>query len=756
VPSNLYDQWLEEIAKFVNKGKSMKGRWQSGMSPKDCPWKIFAMSNVAPLTNVTAESIADVDVVLCSYRLLYSQVYQARRKAVLGRSDNRGLSQIVHQTSELLSHRTLIANGRKGETSVNDWRQLKFPLLEMFYWRRIVFDEFHELESFDSLQQNSLQHFRAHYRWGLTGTPPVDSNAGVIFMSSLFRIDLPGYLPTGKASETAGHDRVDISAWEGDRLLTENADNFLRNYCRQNTADLPHIGLEEHVLPILHTPAERALYLGQAHDAPDMEGADTFENPQSLQALEKLLKLCSHFQAQGDNSGNAKEEVLRIGEQKDKRVVKALNQLSRCARALFLLESKLPTTAPGTAGATTVQSSWRQTLAKTAEELAAEGDNAATAAEALKKETSAVEQQGLQQIFDLLEGHRAREEQLLGYLGLPEPRFGHTREQWCKLYDMPIATPALKKLIDAQAKEQQGNARELRDAKASQEFFRRTVNALQEEGNTEARTCSVCLEDNLPLSKLAITKCAHTFCIGCLTETVKTFQSCSICRQALTAADITPVSRELEAPPPPIASSGSASSSSAGPLKVVETAADDPYKRYGSKLATLAHKLRELRAEDPTAKVIVFVQFDDLKRKVAAALHEFGISAAMLQGQVGQRANVIREWQQNASSSTFVLMLSLAQSASGTNLTAASHVVFLHPMLAPTAELAVAHELQAIGRARRHGQPRDVVHVWRLVTRDTIEQTLTERHQATLWERESAAALARAQAVPAVPQVPFI
>merc|ERR1719162_1354837 len=114
----------------------------------------------------------------------------------------------------------------------------------------------------------------------------------------------------------------------------------------------------------------------------------------------------------------------------------------------------------------------------------------------------------------------------------------------------------------------------------------------------------------------------------------------------------------------------------------------------------------------------------------------------MLQGQVGQRANVIREWQQNASSSTFVLMLSLAQSASGTNLTAASHVVFLHPMLAPTAERSVAHELQAIGRARRHGQRKDVVHVWRFVTVGTVEQDLTQRHQSELWAREQARDLA--------------
>merc|ERR1712007_158138 len=63
--------------------------------------------------------------------------------------------------------------------------------------------------------------------------------------------------------------------------------------------------------------------------------------------------------------------------------------------------------------------------------------------------------------------------------------------------------------------------------------------------------------------------------------------------------------------------------------------------KYGSKLASVVMKLRELRHEDPTAKVILFVQFEDLKRKVAAALAEFDIPSAQLQGTVLQRTAVI-------------------------------------------------------------------------------------------------------------------
>jgi len=283
---------------------------------------------------------------------------------------------------------------------------------------------------------------------------------------------------------------------------------------------------------------------------------------------------------------------------------------------------------------------------------------------------------------------------------------------------------------------------------SSFEFFKRMVKSLADNADPEARTCSVCMEDDLPLDRLAITPCAHSFCTECLRATVEKFKACSICRQTLSLKDIHPIARELHSIKPEEAAeheggSSASTSSSAGPPPPTtpvkpETVVDPRYLGYGTKLGAVVQKLQELRAFDATAKVILFVQFEDLKRKVSAALSEFGIPNATLQGGAAQRAKVIRDWQNNVSSATFVLVLSLQHSASGTNLTAASHVVFVHPMLAPTAEQSIAYELQAIGRARRHGQRRDVVHVWRFVTADTLEQTLTQRHQAVLWSKGSA------------------
>jgi len=715
VPSNLFDQWLNEISKFLWDGRPLRQHMQGGWSRENCPLKIFAMSNVSPLGRAKASDVADADVVICSYRLLYSQIYLKRRQEITNNSSR--LSHLRGKVNGLMQGTHSMVSGRKSGCSVNDWKELEFPVLEMFYWRRIVFDEFHELESFESAQQNSLQFLRAHFRWGLTGTPPVDNNAGVIFMSSLFRIDLPGYLADGfQGGRATGPDLED---WESDRLLTESAARFLDDYVRQNTAELPHIRLEEHVVQINHTAAERALYLGQAHEAPDYNGDDAFRSEENVSALERLLKLCSHFQVGGaDEIQNANEECGRISDQKERRLVRARNQVRRCARVIILLQRLLDKRSKKR------KIAWSAEMEKMKAKLKAEGTAAKELVEDVEKEEEAARGEAHEDFLSYLDGHRPRSEEMIQSLGWVQPKRG-VIEDWKIFMESSMEVASLEKMLISQGGEQAQNLWELHEAGSSMDFFKRTVAALAK-GKPEDRICNVCMEEDLPLARLAITPCAHAFCIGCLRESVAKFSKCSLCQRPLQQKDVRPLVSELEEkcekkepePTPQLSSQG---------VRL---------DKYGTKLAVLVNKLHELRRQDGEAKVILFVQFDDLKRKVCSALREFGIPCTTLQGGVGTRAGIIRDWQNNPQSETFVLLLSLAQSASGTNLTAASHVVFLHPMLAPNAERAVGYEMQAIGRARRHGQKRSVVHVWRFVTADTLEQKITEIHQGALWRVE--------------------
>lgn len=295
-------------------------------------------------------------------------------------------------------------------------------------------------------------------------------------------------------------------------------------------------------------------------------------------------------------------------------------------------------------------------------------------------------------------------------------------------------------LLAGQAKEQVANLKELVDAISSLAFFERTLQLLSENATDEARTCSVCLEDGLSLDKLAITPCSHVFCISCLAATVGQFQSCSICRRPLTKKDVNPVVDEMNAgTAAPSGGSSSSSSAAASSQKPAQEPEDDGslYGKYGTKIRALVEKLLQLRAEDSTAKIIVFTQWDDLKLKLRDAFQEFGLPVSLLGGGAQQRDKVIYKWQNDSSSQQYILLLSLEQSASGTNLTAANHVVLVHPMMAPTREEAVRYEMQAIGRAWRNGQQRDRVHVWRFVTRDTVEEQITRTHRSNLAEMQA-------------------
>merc|ERR1712099_143859 len=104
-----------------------------------------------------------------------------------------------------------------------------------------------------------------------------------------------------------------------------------------------------------------------------------------------------------------------------------------------------------------------------------------------------------------------------------------------------------------------------------------------------------------------------------------------------------------------------------------------------------------------------------------------GIKHVRLRGTTKQRSKLIASFQDEPEPR--VLLQSLENSASGANLTRASHVLLVHPMDADSKERAVAYEMQALGRVRRCGQTAECVHLYRYVTRGTVEEDITKEHQ---------------------------
>lgn len=63
-------------------------------------------------------------------------------------------------------------------------------ILEQFFFRRLVLDEFHECQELKRREGQILLAIKSHYRWGLTGTPRTDTVQDVAYLASAFGLDL--------------------------------------------------------------------------------------------------------------------------------------------------------------------------------------------------------------------------------------------------------------------------------------------------------------------------------------------------------------------------------------------------------------------------------------------------------------------------------------------------------------------------------------------------------------------------------------
>ena len=126
-------------------------------------------------------------------------------------------------------------------------------------------------------------------------------------------------------------------------------------------------------------------------------------------------------------------------------------------------------------------------------------------------------------------------------------------------------------------------------------------------------------------------------------------------------------------------------------------------------------------------RVLVFVQFPDLMKKVTEAFLYNKIKFLEIRGTAHQKSKNL-ELFQNESSERVLLLNVMDESASGANLTSANHAIFLSPLLAPSKEIYKACETQAIGRLVRFGQVNHV-YVWRFLTTNTIDEEIYEQRK---------------------------
>ena len=146
------------------------------------------------------------------------------------------------------------------------------------------------------------------------------------------------------------------------------------------------------------------------------------------------------------------------------------------------------------------------------------------------------------------------------------------------------------------------------------------------------------------------------------------------------------------------------------------------------KLGKLISVIRHLTNNDDN-RIIVFSQWDNMLNLLSKTLSENGVGNSIVKGNVWTRNSAITKFKNGVNKlgeDNKVIMLSLTNAASGTNLTEASHIFFIEPIDASRKEIR-AIEGQAIGRACRLGQ-KNKVNIVRILARNTIEEEIFNKN----------------------------
>lgn len=220
--------------------------------------------------------------------------------------------------------------------------------------------------------------------------------------------------------------------------------------------------------------------------------------------------------------------------------------------------------------------------------------------------------------------------------------------------------------------------------------------------------CSICLED-CSAGDVSVTRCGHIFCTDCISGMLAAgTKECPTCRQQISRQDVDPILRLKKSAP---------------------GAADVDCSRYGTKIAKIVVELRRIHSEDSMARVLVFVQWNELLLKLEAALEHYDVHCVALRGGVADRQRTITAFAEG--SKRYVLLMAMEHDDSGLNLTCSNHVFFVHPMAAEP-EVIRACERQALGRVRRRGQAKDV-NLYRFVAAGTVEEAHAKHHHDILF-----------------------
>ncbi|XP_022181789.1 E3 ubiquitin-protein ligase SHPRH-like isoform X2 [Myzus persicae] len=251
------------------------------------------------------------------------------------------------------------------------------------------------------------------------------------------------------------------------------------------------------------------------------------------------------------------------------------------------------------------------------------------------------------------------------------------------------------------------------DMPTTQSFLEKQIGTLfylenlkkEKENSTEVETCPICCLNGD--AGWAVLLCGHSVCNQCLATMCNhsdTFDiPCPMCRNITTMDLISYAKNNRDGDVPNIVLKGS----------------------FSTKIESITLKLLELITQDPNVKVLIFSNWDKALNLLGEAFDQNAISYGILK--TGSKyKKTLKDFKSNKKINALLMKLSLG--SKGLNLTEATRIFFMEPIINK------ADEHQAIGRIHRIGQTKPTF-VHNFIIRDSIEENITNLFSGDMFDR---------------------